>query len=128
MTTTHLNYESLIRLLATTDGYCVQDMQWLYNYIQVPISQGQYITDEECSFFCTIAFPTKAQIHEYKKRWIINPNAFYEQEDDVWLVDFIARDRFLPSLRIIKSVLSSLGYTQCHWLRDKNGKVGLHRW
>tara|TARA_E500000318_G_C3537456_1_gene203234 strand:+ start:53 stop:445 length:393 start_codon:yes stop_codon:yes gene_type:complete len=123
-------YKNVTNLLANTEGYRVQDISWFREYISTPIELGQYFTNEECTYFCTYAFPNEEQIKSYLENWYIDSDVFYENGNNIWLIDFIAQDNYrnlMQSFREIKNVLSSLGYTQCYWLRDRNGKLGFHR-
>ena len=124
------DYIWLISLLAYSDYYKEQDIEWFDAYINNPIKSNQYILERnEAEFFCTYAKPTSVQVDDYLKDGYVNPAVFENKGYSLWVIDFIAtphKDNVMRSLRIIKDVLLSEGYKQCFWLRNKKDKLGWH--
>ena len=130
MTITPFQYERLLYLLANSDGYCIQDAQWIYDYIQVPITLGKFITDPTCSYFATFATPDWKELYIYQKYWVLDPDAFMSNGHSMWIIDLVVDGDFnslIRTFRQIKLQVLSMGYNECYWLRDKNGRIGFHR-
>jgi hemolysin-activating ACP:hemolysin acyltransferase len=127
---TDKDYNWLISIMADSDYYKDQEISWLNEYINRPISKGQYIISrEKAQFFCTYATPTDKQIDDYLENGYIDPNVFDNKGDSLWVIDFIAvpyEENVIRSLRTIKDVLCSQGYRQCFWLRNLKNKIGWH--
>ena len=126
-------YAKILSLVFDSPYHQDWDIKSIENHIDTPISLGQFITgvddNEEVFFFATFAFPEEKHIREYFWRNRFPVEGYYAEGDDVWIIDFICmggRADITVAFRCLKNLLSSMGYSQCFWLRTEKRKLGFH--
>ena len=126
-------YMQLLGLLADSPYHQNWSAEDLETYIDTPIKLNQFVLggndDDSLFFFATFAHPEEAHIQEYLRTGTFPVDGYYANGKDVWIVDFIClggvRD-ITVSFRCLKNLLSSMGHTQCFWLRTNKNKIGFH--
>jgi hemolysin-activating ACP:hemolysin acyltransferase len=130
---TEETYEKIMNMVSNSPYHRGWDDEAVVNHIDIPLSLGQFVTgvddDEGLYFFATFAFPLEAHIQEYFSTNTFPVDGYYAQGEDIWIIDFIclggARDVSV-SFRCLKSLICSMGYSQCFWLRTEKRKLGFH--
>ena len=130
---TEETYDKIMSMVASSPYHCVWDEESVDNHIHTPMVLGQFVLggndDDSLFFFATFAHPEEAHIQEYLRTGTFPVEGYYANGKNVWIIDFIClggvRD-ITVSFRCLKNLLSSMGHTQCFWLRTNKNKIGFH--
>tara|TARA_R110002074_G_scaffold69762_2_gene162426 strand:- start:12170 stop:12577 length:408 start_codon:yes stop_codon:yes gene_type:complete len=130
---TEETYDKIMSMVASSPYHCVWDEESVDNHIHTPMVLGQFVLggndDDSLFFFATFAHPEEAHIQEYLRTGTFPVEGYYANGKNVWIIDFIClggvKD-ITVSFRCLKNLLSSMGHTQCFWLRTNKNKIGFH--